>query len=81
MDWWTQGEKKVIVGLLESRRSGRWVRRFRAKIVPEEWEAMWTCGIWRWVSRAGTVSRKMGIRWDIGTGEEAPKPGLCELLA
>lgn len=30
----------------------------------------------RWESRAGMVSRKMGIRCGRGTGVEAPKPGL-----
>lgn len=39
------------------------------------------CGMWRWDSRAGTVSRNMGMRWDIGTGVEPPNPGLKGLSA
>jgi hypothetical protein len=45
-------------------------------MVPELWETMLMCLILKWERSAGMVSRKIGMRCDIGTGLEPPKPGL-----
>lgn len=44
--------------------------------MPALWEARATCWIFRWARRATAVSRKMGIRWEVGTDVLPPKPGL-----
>lgn len=48
--------------------------------MPELWEAMEICFIFRWARRRGTVSRYTGMRWETGTRVEPPKPGLEGLL-
>jgi hypothetical protein len=76
MDWLTQGLRRAMRGLVGERRSGRWDSKLRAKRVPALWETMLMCFMLKWVRRAGIVSRKMGMRCEIGTGVEPPKPGL-----
>jgi hypothetical protein len=44
--------------------------------MPALWETREIVRMLRWVRRAGMISRKVGIRWERGTGVEAPKPGL-----
>jgi hypothetical protein len=41
-DWWTNGEKRVMDGLVSDRRWGCVTRRLRAKTVPADCEARWT---------------------------------------
>ena len=65
-----------MLGRVGERREGWWESRFRAKWVPALWETREMWGMERWVSRAGMVSRKIGMRCEMGTGVEAPKPGL-----
>jgi hypothetical protein len=63
-------------GLVGERRSGRWDKRLTAKRVPALWETMWMYFMLKVARRAGIVSKKMGMRCEIGTGVEPPKPGL-----
>jgi hypothetical protein len=65
-----------LVGGVGQRRCGWWDKRLRANKVPALWETREMCGMERWVSKAGMVSRKIGMRCETGTGVEAPKPGL-----
>jgi hypothetical protein len=44
--------------------------------VPAEWLAMEMRLMCKWERSRGTVSKKTGMRWWIGTGVEPPKPGL-----
>jgi hypothetical protein len=60
-DWWTQGEIRVMDGVVGERSSGWEERRFSAKCVPAEWETMEMWEMWRWVRSKGIVSRNTGI--------------------
>jgi len=62
MDWWTQGQQSVMLGFEGLRRPGWVARRFRAKIVPELWDAREMCFMFKCLRSVGTTSRNVAIR-------------------